>query len=93
MIMSLKMAKLNVLNKTEALDNFFFTYSSMEMLSTKNKVELLEFLGNYQGEGDKEDPENYAPDDVFISVASAATGIEEDEFVKHALVYFKHSTA
>ncbi|MCH7318712.1 hypothetical protein MMP64_12315 [Acinetobacter sp. ANC 5659] len=87
------MSNCNVVNKEESLKAFFFTYASIEGgVRHKNKIELLEWFGDYV-EGHPNDVESYNVNDVFITVASAATGIPEDEFLPFALQYFGHSKA
>ncbi len=86
--------ELNVKNKQLALHSFFETYScDIEgTLLEMNAQEVLEHLGSFCGESsdDKTDPNNYTPDDIFVGVASAATGINEHEFLKYALKHFGH---
>lgn len=64
-----------VINKQEAMSNFFLAYSGdvEGTLKTMSEDELLRYLDN----------------DVFIGCASAATGIPEHEFVEFAIDYFK----
>ena len=84
------MSDYNVLNKEESLKAFFFAYESIDGdVRHKNKIELLEWFGDYV-DGHPNDLESYIPNDVFITVTSAATGIPEDEFLSYALQYFGH---
>lgn len=79
------------LNKEESMKAFFFAYESINGdVRGKNKVELLEWFGDFV-EGHPKDPESYNVNDIFITVASAATGIPEDEFLLYALEYFGHT--
>jgi len=81
--------ELNVKSKRKALHNFFEAYSQdvegtmLEM----DRVQLLEYLGRYEG-GDISDPKSYSANDIFVGVAAAATGIEEDEFLLFAVKFF-----
>ena len=63
------------LNKKDAMYNFFKEYDSVngDMRCLSNKDELSEYLTN----------------DIFIGVASAATGISEQEFIDYAPEFFK----
>jgi len=83
----------NVLNKEESLNGFFFAYESIEGgLRGKSKIELLEWFGDFV-EGHPGDLESYTPNDIFITVTSAATGIPEEEFLAYAINYFEGSKA
>ena len=87
------MIKHNVKNKKKALKGFFDVYAhdiegSMHDMS---KIELLEYLGTFNnelGDDDRENICNYHNSDIFIGVASGATGIPEFEFMQFALKYF-----
>ncbi|ENW02985.1 hypothetical protein [Acinetobacter beijerinckii] len=85
------MNQLNVVDKNQSLKHFFISYSSIEgSLENLNRIELLERLGEFN-EGEKEAAESYSPNDIFIAVASAATGIPEHEFLVYALDFFGHN--
>ncbi|WP_151742793.1 MULTISPECIES: hypothetical protein [unclassified Acinetobacter] len=87
------MSNYNVLNKEESLKAFFFAYESIDGdVRHKSKIELLEWFGDYV-EGHPNNLESYNVNDIFITVASAATGIPEDEFLTYALQYFGHTEA
>lgn len=83
------MEEVKVNDKKLAMRAFFDTYShdvDGTMLSM-GKQELLEHLGTFEkGEsGDLEDPHNYSPSDIFVACASAASGINEHEFLVFAI--------
>jgi hypothetical protein len=62
------------LKKETALDNFFTAYAGIEgTLERMDRAELDEFL----------------EDDIFVDVASATTGIPEQDFKDYAPIYFK----
>lgn len=93
------MTKLQVNDKHAAMKAFFDTYSHdiNGNMHDMTKQELLEFLGEYDPEysdegraGDFEDPHNYYSSDIFIGCASAASGIDEHDFLVFAInEYFK----
>lgn len=84
------------LNEEQALKRFFTAYAGdiNGDLRTMSKQELLEHLGSFDsthGEDDnRENPNNYTPSDIFVGVASAATGINEGEFLAYAIKFFGH---
>lgn len=85
---------LNVRNKKQAMHNFFTAYAGdiEGALRTMSKQKLLEHLGSFSADhsNDKLDPKNYTPSDIFIGVASAATGIQERDFLNYAVTFFGH---
>lgn len=63
--------ELNVIDKQRAIRDFFLAY-----------------VGDIEGSINEMSPEklrDYLTSDIFIGVASAATGIEENEFVEYAV--------
>lgn len=79
------------INKEESMKAFFLAYESINGdIKHKSKIDLLEWLGDYV-EGHPNDPESYNVNDIYITVASAATGIPEDEFLHYALEYYGHT--
>lgn len=62
------------IDKKEAMHNFFKEYDNINGdMKCLNKDELVDYLSN----------------DIFIGVASAATGIPEQEFIDYAPEFFK----
>lgn len=83
---------MNVKEANKAMYDFFVAYAGDidGSMANMDRQQLLTHLGHYLG-GDKDSADNYGADDVFISVASAATGIPEHDFVRYALKFFGHS--
>lgn len=54
-----------------------------------NRLQLLQHLGTYLS-GDELSADSYEATDIFIGVASAATGIPEHDFLRYALRFFGH---
>lgn len=87
------MPALNVINTNSTLKNFFGSYETIEgNLPKMSRVELLEYLGTFVGDegDDKADVNNYSPNDTYITLTSAATGIKEADFLKYAMKHYKH---
>lgn len=85
------MTQLNVKAPVVAMNNFFRTYAGDidGSMANMSRQELLEHLGSYHS-GDVNSPDSYEADDIFIGVASAATGIPEHDFLSYALKFFGH---
>lgn len=87
---------LNVRNKKKAMHDFFTAYAGdiQGTLTTMSKQQLLEHLGSFDADNgvdnDKLNPRNYNPNDIFVGVAAAATGIPERDFLHYALTFFGH---
>lgn len=62
---------MNIIDKNKALKDFFLAYAGD-----------IEGSLNYMSEGELMD---YLESDVFIGVASAATGINEKDFITYAI--------
>ncbi len=62
-----------------------------------SKQKLLEHLGSFDAENginnDRLNPKNYSPCDIFVGVASAATGIPEHDFLNYAVKFFGHGNS
>ncbi len=86
------MKTLNVKDPVTAMHHFFMAYAGDidGSMANMNRQDLLEHLGSYIS-GDVNSPESYEADDIFIGVASAATGIPEHDFLIYALKFFGHS--
>lgn len=82
---------MNVKDATKSMYDFFVAYAGDidGSLANMNRQELLEHLGTYLN-GDKDSADSYEANDIFIGVASAATGIPEHDFLRYSLKFFGH---
>ncbi|EAB2605665.1 hypothetical protein LJM48_004554 [Salmonella enterica] len=78
-------------SKIESMHDFFVAYAGDidGSMANMNRQELLDHLGSYHS-GDVNSADSYEADDIFIGVASAATGIPEHDFLQYALNFFGH---
>lgn len=82
---------MTVKSKIESMHDFFLAYASDVdgSMANMNRQQLLEHLGSYHS-SDVNLADSYEADDIFIGVASAATGIPEHDFLRYALKFFGH---